>query len=426
VAGVVGMPEQYDVLLVVAGLAILATALLPRTLEHRPLALPVLLLGLGFVAFALPLGLEAPDPLAEPIATERITELAVILALMGAGLRIERAPDLRAWASTWRLLAITMPFTIGLAAVLGWWAAGLAPATAMLLGAAIAPTDPVLAADVEVRTPEERGPDEEDEGATEAGAVRFALTSEAGLNDGLAFPFTNMAVAMAVAGVAPRNWLLEWLAVDVAYKVSAALVLGLVLGRLTARIVFSFYAESVLAKLMTGLAAVASTLLVYGLTEVAGAYGFLAVFIAGVSIRNADPGNEYQQALRDVTEGTVRVTIAAIVVLLGGAIAGGLLAPLGWSHAAVGGVLVLVVRPLSGALGLVGFASATGAQKATIAFFGIRGVGSLYYMAHGLNEAEFEGAEELWALVAFVVTFSILLHGITGSPVMDVLRRHRR
>ena len=171
------------------------------------------MLGLGFAAFALPLGLESPDPLEQGKLTERLTELAVIVALMGAGLKLDRPPGWRTWMSTWRLLAITMPLTIAAAAVLGWWVAGFVPATAMLLGAVIAPTDPVLATEVQVGAPGE-GYEEREAGKHDpAGAeveVRFSLTSEAGLNDGLAFPFTYAAIAMAIAGPAPGNWIGCW------------------------------------------------------------------------------------------------------------------------------------------------------------------------------------------------------------------------
>jgi NhaP-type Na+/H+ or K+/H+ antiporter len=202
--------QSYDLLLVIAGLAVLASAVLPRLLSDKPLSLPMVLLGLGFAAFALPFGLESPHPLEQGKLTERLTEFAVIIALMGAGLKLDRPPGWRTWMATWRLLAITMPLTIAAAAMLGWGLAGFVPAIAMLLGAAIAPTDPVLATEVQVGAPGE-GYEEGEAGKHDpAGAeveVRFSLTSEAGLNDGLAFPFTYAAIAMAIAGPAPANWI---------------------------------------------------------------------------------------------------------------------------------------------------------------------------------------------------------------------------
>ena len=114
--------EGYDLLLAIAGLAVLAMVVLPRLLSDRPASAPMVLLGLGFAAFALPTGLEAPDPLEQGALTERLTELGVIIALMGAGLKLDRPVGWRSWRSTWLLLGITMPLTIAAAALLGWWA----------------------------------------------------------------------------------------------------------------------------------------------------------------------------------------------------------------------------------------------------------------------------------------------------------------
>jgi NhaP-type Na+/H+ or K+/H+ antiporter len=420
--------QSYDLLLMIAGLAVLAAAVLPRLLSDKPLSLPMVLLGLGFAAFALPLGLEAPDPLEHGKLTERLTELAVIIALMGAGLKLDRPPGWRAWMATWRLLAITMPLTIVAAAVLGWGVAGFVPATAMLLGAVIAPTDPVLATEVQVGAPGEGYEEGEAEKHDPAGAeveVRFSLTSEAGLNDGLAFPFIYAAIAMEIAGPAPANWIGSWLLVDVAYKLGVALVLGLALGRLMARTILSLPAETELAKAITGMSALAATLLVFGITEYAGGYGFVAVFVAACAIRNYERDHDYHESLHVFTEQAEMLLTAGIVVALGGAIANGLLVPLTWPVVLLGVLLVFVVRPVAGVIGLLGFGGATWPERTAISFFGIRGVGSLYYLSYAINEEEFPGKETLWALVAFVIVLSIIVHGIAGAPVMGILDRRR-
>jgi sodium/hydrogen antiporter len=417
--GALLIAEPYDVGLVVVGIALLATALLPRLLEHRPLAMPIVVVLFGFAVFALPFGLEPPDPLAEREAAKRLTELGVIVALMGAGLKIERAPDLLRWRPAWLLVLLALPVTVALAGLLAWWAGGLAVASAVLFAAAIAPTDPVLASDVEAHGPEAR---EEPEGREE-GEIRFALTAEAGMNDGLAFPFTHMAVAMALAGLAPGNWIVSWVAVDVAYRLVVAAVIGFLLAKGLARLVFVLEARSPLAKLMTGLGALAACLIVYGSTELAGGYGFIAVFVAAVTIRNHDPGHDYQEAMREVTEIAMRLLVAVILLLLGGAVAGGLLAPLTLPLAAVGIALVLVVRPVVAALALLPVRGIPGDERAVISFFGIRGIGSLYYLSYALTRAEFEGEAELWALAAFVVLVSVFLHGTLSSVALDALRR---
>lgn len=413
-----GEVDLYEVGLAVVGLAALGAAALPRVLAERPLSFPIVFVGLGMAAFALPLGLDPPDPLEHTVLAERLTELGVIVALTGAGLKLDRVPGLRTWGSTWRLLAVTMPVSIVAAALLGWWGVGLAPAAAVLLGAVLAPTDPVLASDVQVGPPGQE--EEEDE-------VRFSLTSEAGLNDGLAFPFTNAAVAMAVAGAAPRNWILDWLLVDVLYKVAVGIALGWVIGRALGHVVFRLPARTRLAETAEGLAALALTLVSYGLTELAGGYGFLAVFVAAVTLRDMERSHEYHRVLHNFAEEAERLLMAVLLVLLGGAVVGGLLAPLTWTAALVGLAFLFVVRPAAGLLAMAGSAHPL-PERGAISFFGIRGIGSLYYLAFALNHAPFTRAEAeaLWALVGFVVLVSVVVHGLTATPAMARLDRGRR
>lgn len=426
VADALELFDAYDGALVVAGIAILVAAVAPRMLGDKPLSMPIMLLSLGFVVFALPLGLEAPDPLEETHAFERLTELGVIIALMGAGLKIDRPFSWRAWRGTWRLLALAMPLTIAAAALLGWWIAGFVPATAMLLGAVISPTDPVLATEVQVGEPMvgSEGPETEERDPTGAGEedeVRFTLTSEAGLNDGLAFPYTNAAIAMTVAGAAPAAWIGTWIAVDVIYKLAIAILVGLALGRLLASVIMSLPAETEMAKAMTGMSAIAATLIIYGITQLLGGYGFIATFVGAVAIRRSERDHAYHATMHQVTEMAERLLTAVILLLLGGAIADGILGPLNLRLILVGLLLLFVVRPAAGALSLVGFGTPGRREKAAIAFFGVRGVGSLYYLSHALAQAEFAAAREIWALVAFVVGLSVIVHGVTAAPVVQRL-----
>lgn len=407
--------DLYDVGLLLAGFGVLGSVVLPRVLHSRPLSLPLVYVGLGVVIFALPLGFEHPDPLQERDFTERLTEIGVIISLMGAGLKIDRKIGWTRWRTTWLLLGITMPLTIFLTALLGWWAVGLSPAAAMLLGASLAPTDPVLASDVQVGKP---GEGDED-------AVRLSLTSEAGLNDGLAFPFTNAAIAMAINGAAPSGWLAEWLAVDVVYKTAAGIAIGVVAGHLLARLVFGYPADNKLAKSAEGLIALAATLIAYGIAEMAGSYGFLAVFVAAIAMRNYERDHEYHKVLHDFAEEIERLLMIMLLALLGGAVWGGLLEPLTWQMIAVGVTVVLVVRPLTGYVALLR-CGIPRSERATISFFGIRGIGSLYYLSYGLTHADFPQAGELWAIVGLVVLLSISIHGITVSPWMKRLEHEHR
>lgn len=403
--------NTYDLGLTITGIAILGAAVVPRLLVGRPLSFPSVYVGVGFVVFSLPLGLDAPDPLSNGQLAERITELVVIVSLMGAGLRIDRPEGWGSWNVTWRLLAVAMPLTIAGVALLGWWVVGLSPAAALLLGGVLAPTDPVLASDVQVGGP---NVGEEDD-------VRFALTSEAGLNDGLAFPFTNAAIA-ALGAASFGAWFGDWLLDDVVVKVGVGVLAGLAIGKVLALALFRLPLRSQIAEFAEGFVALAATLLTYGITEMAHGYGFLAVFIAARVIRRAEPEDEVHDVLHDFAEAIERLLSAGLLVLLGGAIVGGVLAPLGLQGAAVGLAVVLLVRPLSGLASLLGH-PCPGHERSAIAFFGIRGIGSGYYLAYALNQADFAQAGELWAILVFVVLLSVILHGMSASPVMAHLDR---
>ncbi|MDG4758846.1 cation:proton antiporter [Micromonospora sp. WMMD710] len=406
--------EPVDVAFALVGLGALLAGILPRVLERRPLSMPIAFLALGMLVFLLPVGLPTPDPLAHPELTTHLTEIGVIVALMGAGLKIDRPLSWARWSSTWRLLAIAMPLSIAAVALLGWWWAGLVPAAALLLGAALAPTDPVLAADVQVGEPTDVE-DSEDE-------VRFALTSEAGLNDGLAFPFVYAAIAIASTSLAPRDWLAEWFTVDVLWKVSVGVGGGLLIGWLLGKLFFRAPSKLRLARHAEGFLALAATFLAYGLVEVVGGYGFLAVFVAARAIRAAERTHEFHAVLHDFAEQIERLLTLVLLLLLGGAIVGGLLSSLTWSAAAVGLALVFLIRPLMGWVSLRG-APGRPAEHWVIALFGIRGVGSFYYLAYATTKADFPQAELLWATVGLVVLVSVVVHGITATPVMQLLDR---
>jgi NhaP-type Na+/H+ or K+/H+ antiporter len=401
----------YIVLLACLGLLILAVAWLPTLLHRLPLSLPIICVAFGFGLFSIPGTGPAPNAIDHPYLTQHLTELIVIVALMGAGLKLNRPLGWRSWIVTWRLLAITMPLSIAGIALLGWAGLGLAPAAALLLGAVLAPTDPVLASDVQVGPPHE--PEEDD--------VRFSLTSEAGLNDGLAFPFVHLAVAVALHGAAPGAWTLQWLAIDVIWKIGAGLAVGLLVGEVLGRLIFRYVAR--LPESGDNLVVLGITLLAYGLAELAHGYGFLAVFVTALTLRSQERSHHYRARLHEFAEQIERLFMMILLVLFGGTIAGGLLAPLTWQAALAGLACLLLVRPLAGLVGLAGSGRPLD-EQAAISFFGIRGIGSFFYLAYAYNTAEFEtDAEFLFALVGFVALVSIVLHGVSARPAMRYLER---
>lgn len=405
---------QSDLFFAVIGIGALLSALLPRLLDKRPISLPIVFVVLGALIGLAP-GLPRLDPLRESGIIEHLTEVTVIIALMGAGLSLDRPPGWRRWSTTWRLLGITMPLTIAAIAVLGVSVLGLGAAAAVLLGAALAPTDPVLAGEVQVGEPATEELDDLEQAEDE---VRFGLTSEAGLNDALAFPFVYAAIAMAEHGAAPSGWIGEWLAIEVVYKLAAGLLGGLAVGWLLGRLFFSSRRRVLrLSEHSEGFVAVAATFLAYGLTEVIQGYGFLAVFVAAVTIRGSERFHGYHLVLHGFIEQIERLLTVLVLLLLGAGAVGGMLDAVGWRDLLVVALVLLVVRPLTGWIGLLG-SRGTRPQRVAMSFFGVRGIGSIYYVAYALGAAAFTDADEVFAVVGMVVIASVVLHGVTAGPVM--------
>jgi len=401
------------------GVATLLAALLPRVLDRLPISMPVIFLFAGFAAFLVIDDFPDPDLVGGDTGFAlHLTELCVIVALMGAGLALDRPIGWRRWMSTWRLLGITMPLTMLAVGLLGGWLLGLGVAAAVLLAAVLAPTDPVLATEVQVAAPSEET-DREDE-------PRFALTSEAGLNDSLAFPFVYAAMAILAAGAAPSGWLGEWLLVDVGWRIVVGVGVGLLVGWLLRRLFFWTRNERFrLADHAEGFVALAATFLAYGAAELAEGYGFLAVFVCACAIRSGERSHGYHRVLHQFVEQLERMLTVLILVLLGGAVARGVLDDIGWQEIVIAAVFLLVIRPVAGWLGLLG--GRTGPRdRAVVAFFGVRGVGSVFYIAYAFDNAAFPGQDRLWSLVALIVIGSVVLHGITATPIMRMLDQRRR
>jgi NhaP-type Na+/H+ or K+/H+ antiporter len=429
-----------DAYFLLAGGCLLLAVLLPAALRSYAVSPPLVLLVLGIAIGWTPLadGLQV-DLVADRALVEHVTEVTVLIALMGVGLALDRPLDLlkpsswKAWSPTWRLLGAAMPLSIAGVALLGW-ALGLPVAAALVLGSVLAPTDPVLASDVQVGGPGSAIPDEaaadlpyaEDPTvSSESGEVRFSLTSEAGLNDGLTFPFVNAAVLVA-AGGSVLGGVGEWLAWYVVGKIAIGVLAGVLVGRLLGRVAFrSRRAPLRMAEQGEPLLVLAALLTSYGVAQVAQGYGFLAVFACAMAIRSGERKHDYHRAMHDVVERLERLFTLLVLLLLGVGITGGVLDHLDWRGVLVGVALLFVIRPLSGMVALSvlprrdpkpGGLSRRG--RAAVAFFGVRGVGSIYYLAWATGHVDLASAGWLWSTVAFTIALSVVVHGIAATPVM--------
>jgi NhaP-type Na+/H+ or K+/H+ antiporter len=404
-----------------AGLTLAVT--LERWLARYWLSLPILYVAVGFAVWSLPLGLPHFNPTVDgfdAITLEYATEFIVIASLMAAGIAIDRPVSWANWRQIWPLLLIAMPLTIAAVALLGWWALGLAPASAILLGAALAPTDPVLARSVQVGPP----------GEDQRHDVRFSLTVEAGLNDGFAFPFTYLAIA-AVGMTALGDWTLEWAALDLVWRIVAGCAVGYAVGRIGAWYVFEREADAPIEDIdeasdeaenpsystSEGLIVLGTLLLAYGLAELAEGYGFLAVFVGAVTARQRENRSRYHKISHHFIDQIEQIVLVAVLFGFGAMLASGVLSALTWPAALMGLALIFVIRPISGLLAeancdlpMIG--------KLAVAFLGVRGMGSIYYLAYGQNNASFAQIDLLWATVSFAILVSIIVHGVVSGPLI--------
>jgi sodium/hydrogen antiporter len=339
----------YNLALLIVGLLALASAILPILLRERLMTFPVLVI-VGGLALPFAFPDVSFDPVGNGFVAEHLTEFAVIIALTGLGLSIDRPVSWRGWMTAWRLLAIAMPLSIVASAFIGWWVVGLAPAAALLFGAALAPTDPVLAVDVQTGPPDTGSPE-----ADETDEVRLGLTSESALNDGLAFPFTNLAILVAAFGFAPSEWGMRWLLDDVAWKIGGGIAVGWVVGRLLARVVLALCQRVGGGRGLTPtVLALAFTLASYGAAELAHTYGFIAVFVTAVVIRDAERANDVHDHLHEGAHQMELLAMSLVVLLLGAALADGLWEAVTWPMVGAAVLLVFVARPMAGVVGLIG------------------------------------------------------------------------
>jgi len=412
------------------GALFIVMALAGSAMKRLPFSPAMLYLGAGVLLGPRVAGLIDLDPRGDAVLLERLSEVAVIVSLFTTGLKLRVPLRDRRWRAPIRLAFLAMILTVIGVASVGVLLFGLSLGAAVLLGAVLAPTDPVLASDVQV----------EDERDTET--VRFGLTGEAGLNDGAAFPFVMLGL-----GLLGRHelgaWGWRWLAVDVVWGVVAGLGLGALCGMAIGRLVLYLRRHHREALGLDEFLALGLIALAYGLTLLVSAYGFLAVFAAGVALgrterergdakppaavdaaaRARKPGVDESpedpavmaQAVLTFNEQFERIAEVALVLCVGA-----MVTEVSWpTHGLVFvAALLLVIRPLAVYLGLLG-AGLSRVQLAFMSWFGVRGVGSLYYLAFALVHGAFGGEIKFIVdLTLIVIAASIVLHGISVTPLM--------
>jgi sodium/hydrogen antiporter len=415
------------------GVLLLAMTLTGTWLRRLPLSSPMVYLALGWVLGPQVSNVLTPNPYVHVALLERLSELALLISLFAVGLRLE-VPLLDArWRLPLRLAFVSMAAMVVMVAAVGVWGLGLSLGASILLGAILAPTDPVLASDV----------------SSDAGArpdrLGFSLAGEGALNDGAAFPFVMLGLGLLGVhelGLGGRRW---W-TIDLLWATTGGLLMGAALGAAVGRLVVwlrSRHDEAVGLDEFLGLGVVG---MAFGLAQISFASGLLAVFAAGMALQRVrerprahsqplpaattSEGHPYEKlathshhasatmrgSVQGFNEQLEKFAEMALVLLVGAMLSYARPLPAVWWFVPL---LLVVLRPLSAALSTVGEGLTT-PQNAMICWFGIRGIGSIFYVLFAIRHGlAVELTDTLLTLTLWTVATSIVLHGITAQPLMS-------
>ena len=416
------------------GVLLLAMGLTSSVLKRLPITPAIIYLAVGILVGPTGLNVFHFNPLKDAALLEVLTEVVVLISLFSAGVKMPVPFNFTRWRAPIMLATVSMAISVGLVAAFSHYLLGLPLGAGVLLGAILAPTDPVLATDVQSRHPGDRD------------QLRFTLTSEAGMNDGSAFPFVML--GMGLLGLHELgDYGLHWVWMDVLWATAAAVAIGIVCGAGLAWLGCKLRSAPYRHELMDDFLGLGLIGVVYGLSVLVGAWGFLAVFFAAVALRQTElkltgvtrdihltsasqqAGSTDSIAHPDieppptVSEGSLvfkehleRLSEVVLILLVGGTLFHN-----SWSWRVVGLALFLfvVVRPLSVLIGLLA-SRVSWRMRGMMSWFGVRGIGSLYYLMyaiqHGLPEPL---ALELIQFTLITVTLSIIVHGISVKPMMN-------
>jgi sodium/hydrogen antiporter len=423
------------------GLLLIFMALSSTVLARLPLSTAMLYLGFGMLAGPWALGLIHLSLREHTLVLERLTEAVLLVSLFAAGLKLGPAFRDRRWIVPLRLALVAMVATVLAIAAIAYFLLGLPLGASILLGGILAPTDPVLASDVQVTHPKDRD------------SLRFALTGEGGLNDGTAFPFVLLGLGLlGLHELGELGW--RWLLIDGLWACLGGLALGALSGLAVGKLVLYLRREHKEAVGLDDFLALGLLAFSYGAALLGQVNGFLAVFAAGVALRHleqsqsagiasqravehaavhpdasvadmvaVDPHHApayMAQAVLSFNVQMERIGELAVVIAIGA-----LFWSVDWRQASWWFVpaLLLLVRPLVVGLTLI-HSPVSHTQRWLIGWFGIRGVGSVYYLMYAINHGlPVDLANRIAGLTLAVVVVSIIVHGISVTPLMAAYER---
>ena len=426
---------EHIIWFVLAGALFISMALAGSAISRLPLTTAMFYLAVGVLLGPYGAGLLQLNIVTHAEALERVTEIAVIVSLFTAGLKL-RIPVLdRRWLLAVRLALVSMALTVGLVATAIVVVLGLPWGVGVIVGAILAPTDPVLASDVQVEHPFDQN------------RLRFALTGEASLNDGTAFPFLMLGLGLlGLHDLGSGLW--RWWAIDVVWATVCGLAVGGVLGTAIGKVVLYLRRTHKEAIGLDDFLALGLVALAYGVALACHAYGFLAVFAAGLALRRVErmaslPVPRAKAEAEAVTlGGTAEETVAThptkapaymakavlafneqlerigeviVVVIVGSLLTLDLLT---WHLLWLVPLFFVVIRPLSVTAGLLK-AGVTRRELLLAGWFGVRGAGSVYYLTYAVNHGLPAAVREpVIDLTLTVVAASVVIHGVSVTPLM--------
>jgi sodium/hydrogen antiporter len=401
--------DIYILQLFVIGSLLLFVTLGSGWISRLPLSYALIYLLVGI--FLSPYGVNLIQLRPEAEFLERVAEFVVLISLFSCGLKMNRPLKTWAWNSTIRLIGLLMPITIFAVAAIAHFFLGFDWGAAILLGAILAPTDPVLASEVQISDP-----DDKDE-------LRFGLTSEGGLNDALAFPFVYFGLYWLKDNTW-QNWFTQWVAVDVIWAIAAGFGMGIIVSRAVVWLDKKVQRIVEFDSLMEDFIALSMILLTYSLTELVNGYGFLAVFVAGVVTQKTyhDPEKKFSQL--EFTETIEKLLEVGTILLLGSLLRVEPILRFLPQGLLIAGTLIFLIRPLGAWICTTG-EDYSPLRRLLFGWFGIRGVGSLYYLAYSLGSGlKGEIGEQIAWITFITVIISVVLHGVTSTPLMNRYERH--
>jgi NhaP-type Na+/H+ or K+/H+ antiporter len=398
----------YVLDLLVIGVLLLTVTLGSGWIARLPLSYALIYLLVGIVLSPYGFNLIQIRPDAEFL--ERVAELVVLISLFSCGLKMNRPMQFFAWRSTTRLIGLLMPITIFSVATIAHFILKLDWGLSILLGAILAPTDPVLASEVQLYDPHDR-----DE-------LRFGITSEGGLNDALAFPFVYFGIHWIEKGDW-RSWFREWVLVDVIWAIAAGLAVGFVIAKAIKLIDKRLEPFRTPDDLMEDFVALSAIFITYAVTELVNGYGFLAVFIAGIAMRRRRNA-EYTRNQLHFIERLEKLAEIGTILLLGSMLRFQPMLAFAGDAFVIALSLIFVIRPLGAWISTIGL-NVSSSTRWLYGWFGIRGVGSIYYLAYAFgNGLKGQDGEQIAWITFWTIVISVLLHGVTSTPLMQWYERN--